>query len=67
LTWEGESRREGGKLITEMHVGTFDDPERHRPVLHWFEEERLDWFDVADELPRYGKLDGPGIEPIRHG
>ena len=51
LTWEGD----GGDLgpIIELHISTFDDPESMVPTSHAFEPERLSWFDVADELPRY--------------
>jgi len=51
LTWEGD----GGDLgqIIELHIGTFDDPESIVPTSHAFEPERLSWFDVADDLPRF--------------
>jgi hypothetical protein len=51
LTWEGD----GGELgqIVELHINTFDDPESMVPTSHAFEPERLTWFDVEDELPRY--------------
>jgi len=51
LTWEGD----GGDLgqIIELHISTFDDPESMVPTSHAFEPERLGWFDVADDLPRY--------------
>ena len=51
LTWEGD----GGDLgqIIELHISTFDEPERMVPTSHAFEPERLSWFDVADDLPRY--------------
>jgi hypothetical protein len=51
LTWEGG----GGDLgqIIELHISTFDDPESMVPTSHAFEPERLSWFDVADDLPRY--------------
>jgi len=51
LTWEGD----GGDLgqIIELHISTFDDPESMIPTSHAFAPERLSWFDVADDLPRY--------------
>ena len=58
LTWEGESRRFAGKLITEFHISTLDDPLTYVPDRHWFDSERLAWFDIADSLPRYRELDG---------
>lgn len=50
LTWEGVW---GVKMVTEVHVSTLDDPERIRPDRHVFYEERLSWFDVSDQLPRF--------------
>ena len=50
LTWEGVW---GGKMVIEVHVSTLDDPERIRPDRHVFYEERLSWFDVCDQLPRF--------------
>jgi hypothetical protein len=57
LTWEANSKRYDGKPIFEFHIGTFDDPSSFVPDRHWMEFERLPWFDVADNLPRYEKLD----------
>lgn len=50
LTWEGEW---GGKAVTEIHISTLDDPEQFRPDRHVFYGERLSWFDVFDQLPRF--------------
>jgi hypothetical protein len=64
LTWEGD----GGKLgpIFELHISTFDEPDLLVPTAHAFEHERISWFDVADNLPRYqGFIDGSA--PLRHG
>ena len=51
LTWEGD----GGDLgpIIELHLSTFDEPEGLVPTAHAFYPERLPWFDIADDLPRY--------------
>lgn len=51
LTWEGD----GGDLgpIVELHLSTFDDPEALVPTAHAFYPERISWFDIADDLPRY--------------
>ena len=51
LTWEGD----GGDLgpIIELHLSTFDEPEGVVPTAHAFYPERLPWFDIADDLPRY--------------
>ena len=67
LSWEGNSFRYAGKSITEFHISTLDNPENYVPDRHWFEGERLPWFDVADKLPRYSKLDGGDKEPTHHG
>ena len=51
LTWEGD----GGDLgpIVELHLSTFDEPEDLVPTAHAFYPERLPWFEIADDLPRY--------------
>ena len=51
LTWEGD----GGDLgpIIELHLSTFDDPAILVPTAHAFYPERIPWFDIADDLPRY--------------
>jgi len=51
LTWEGD----GGELgpIVELHLSGFDAPEELVPTAHAFYPERLPWFDIADDLPRY--------------
>jgi hypothetical protein len=67
LTWQAESLRYPGKHITEFYIGTLDDPSAHTPDRHWFECERIGWFDTADDLPRFSKLDGDGVEPVHIG
>ena len=67
LTWQAESVRFPGQHITELYVGTLDDPSPHLPDRHWFESERIAWFDTMDKLPRYSRLDGEGIEPVHFG
>ena len=71
LTWEGESRREGGKLITEFHISTLDDPDAFTPTNHIFYPERSAWFDIADELPRFQGFDSYSeicaTAPVRDG
>lgn len=51
LTWEGD----GGELgpIIELHISTFDQPEDMVPTSHAFTPERIPWFDIADDLPRF--------------
>jgi hypothetical protein len=64
LTWEGD----GGELgpIIELHISTFDNPDILVPTGHAFEPERISWFDIADNLPRYEGFseDSP---LLRHG
>ena len=51
LTWEGDGDELG--QIIELHISTFDKPELMVPTSHAFEPERLPWFEIADDLPRY--------------
>ncbi len=63
LTWEGEA---WGRSIIEFHISTLDNPNAFVPTIHWFHSERIDWFDVADNLPRlHGASDDE--EPYHHG
>ena len=64
LTWEGNDPDLGA--ICEIHISTFDAPDLLVPTAHAFEPERIPWFDVADDLPRYEGFvdDNP---PLRHG
>jgi len=64
LTWEGDSEELGP--IFELHVSTFDNPDVVVPTAHAFYPERIPWFDIADNLPRYESFvdDSP---PLRHG
>jgi hypothetical protein len=63
LTWEGDGD-ELGPLV-EIHVGTLDDPSMVSPQCHIHHDERIEWFDVADDLPRHHEWDEG--EPYRHG
>jgi hypothetical protein len=63
LTWEGKAF---DRLIIEFHISTTDDPSAHVPDRHWFHEERIVWFDVADGLPRYPR-GSSDQEPYCHG
>lgn len=64
LTWEGLG--DDGEAIVELHISTFDDPNSLVPTFHAFDAERIPWFDVADNLPRYAGFvdDKP---PLRYG
>jgi hypothetical protein len=64
LTWEGPGN--DSKPIFEMHISTFDDPNGLQPTAHAFDSERISWFDVADNLPRFkGFIDDR--PPLRRG
>ena len=64
LTWEGDY---GEHVIIEVYISTLDDPDAYVPDRHWFHEERISWFDVADGLPRYRGEGIDGEKPYRHG
>jgi hypothetical protein len=65
LTWEGVSSNQGGAIF-EFHISTFDNPDVLVPRSHHFYPERIAWFDIADNLPRYegSSSDDP---VLRHG
>ncbi len=64
LTWEGDGDELGP--ICEIHISTFDNPDTLVPTGHAFYQERIKWFDVADDLPRYeGFVEYDS--PLRHG
>lgn len=52
LTWEGDAGEELGPIV-ELHLSTLDDPEALAPTAHAFYPERISWFDIADDLPRF--------------
>ena len=64
LTWEGVAF---GRPITEFHISTLDKPEEFVPDRHWYESERLPWFDIADNLPRYSEVNTGDEEPTHRG
>ena len=64
LTWEGDDSDRGP--VFEFHISTFDTPEALKPSLHSFYAERIAWFDVADDLPRYEGLSEQS-PIVRHG
>jgi len=37
----------------QLHLGSLDDPGIARPLAHVHHAEKVAWFEVADELPRY--------------
>ncbi len=63
LSYEGAW---GGNAIVEVYVSTLDDPDAFVPDRHVFYGERIKWFDVADQLPRYNGSSA-GTEPDCYG
>ena len=53
--------------ITELHISSLDTPEKFIAELHWFDGERIPWFDAVDNLPRYHKLSHNGTKSTHHG
>lgn len=50
-----------------LYVGTLEAPSRFVPKGHVHVAEQLPWFEVSDDLPRYERLGGKGVEPVRRG
>lgn len=48
-----------GKTI-DVWLGTLDDPAAVSPRFHIFDADRVSWFEVADDLPRYPAARPPG-------
>ena len=59
----------GTRWPGEVHLfhGTLTDPSQWPPTGHAYVTEQVTWFDAHDELPRYERTAGRGIEPIRRG
>lgn len=69
LIWEASLAKFGGEdvKITEFTISSLDRPEDFIPDQHWYDGERIPWFDVADDLPRFHKLRFEGAQPTRRG
>ena len=64
LSWETVFGDEGA--LCALHISTFDNPEALVPTGHSFYADRISWFDIADDLPRYeGFVVGGKL--LRHG
>lgn len=46
-----EDERLEGEIY--LHVGIFDDPEPFEPEVHNYVSQKLPWFDLRDDLPKY--------------
>lgn len=45
----------------QVHIGTLDDPNSITPLAHVHFAEKVEWFDVNDQLPRFaGSAAGEG-------
>ena len=66
LTWEGHVEELGGDLI-EVFISTTDAPDALVPQFHIWTDERIEWFDTVDELPRYHGWMHDGSEPFNRG
>ncbi|HSF95969.1 MAG TPA: GFA family protein [Thermohalobaculum sp.] len=64
LTFETDLR--GNGRVCAIHISAFDGPESLTATHHSYYAERISWFDVADDLPRYKRLVVDG-ELICHG
>ena len=60
LTWEGKSNLPERGEILEFYISTFDDPNAFVPTNHVWYQDKVAWFDVADDLPRYHGFDFSG-------
>ena len=44
---------------THLYAATLEDPSKFQPQAHYHYAERLSWFEVTDDLPKYpGSADG---------
>lgn len=57
LSWEGRSNLPERGMIIEFYISTFDRPEAFTPTNHVWYAEKIPWFDVADDLPRFRGFD----------
>lgn len=64
LIW-GTGSGDLGRLCA-IHISTFDNPDTVTPTAHSFYSERISWFDIADDLPRYEGFVADG-SLLRHG
>lgn len=57
---------EGDRAPGEIHlyISTMDEPDKFPPRNHVFFEEKITWFDTADDTPRYPRSDNAGDLPV---
>ena len=42
--------------LVDITVGSFDDPEAVKPMMHYWHSKHLSWAEFADSLPRYAEF-----------
>jgi hypothetical protein len=42
--------------LIDLTVGSFDEPARLAPTLHYWDSKRLPWVEFADRLPRHAEF-----------
>ena len=47
----------------QLHLGSLDEPERIRPLAHVHYAEKIAWFDIDDDLPRFAASAADAGEP----
>jgi hypothetical protein len=59
----------GARWPKEVHLfhGTLADPTKWAPTGHAHIGEKVKWFDVHDELPRFEKIAAKGASPVGKG
>jgi len=63
LTWEASLGDLG--LVGALHSSTFDNPNVLISTSHSFFSDRVSWFDIAENLPRYEDFVMDGLLPRR--
>ncbi len=53
--------------LVEILISTTDDPNALVPQFHIHHDDRIDWFEIADGLPRFHGWGDDGSAPYRHG
>ncbi len=64
ITFETDLRGYG--RVCAIHISTFDDADAMVPTHHSYYADRISWFDMVDDLPRYERLVVDG-ELMCHG
>ncbi|WP_419903226.1 GFA family protein [Kiloniella sp.] len=64
LSYEAEWQ---GERLIGFFIGTLDEPDLFPPKKHVFHEQRIGWFEISDQLPRYFELPKAGREPDQIG